>query len=260
MFCEAADKGTIAEDDFARYDTLLSPSGAGGPKRARDFFIPSLPHFSSYFGIRHSRLDMSSAPLHAPAFETELTIATRRLMQAEENAAQAGARVLQQWNVVQTIMAKPPTERQDRELGSAQAALEFAKAANGRAEKACAAAELDKAQARADAAASANAICDSRSPIAALCKRRHADDDDDDDDDEMGARENEEEVHEPVEKRSKSSSSSASSSSSSSSTSSSSSSSSVSSSAPALPDSNLYAIATARAKHKCDAIHPLRFD
>ena len=158
-----------------------------------------------------------SGALIAPAVGTELTMATRRLMQAEENAAQAGARVLQQWNVVQAILAKPSKQQRVGELENAKEALEFAKAANARAEKACAAAELDKAKAetRADAAASANAVCDSRRAVAISCKRRHADDDDDEH--EMGARENVEEEHQPAEKRSKSASSSASSSSSSSS-------------------------------------------
>ncbi len=167
-----------------------------------------------------------SAALNAPAVETELTVATRRLMQAEENAAQAGARVLKQWNDVKAIAAKPPQERQERELEIAEEALEFAKAANVRAEKACAAAELDKAKAKADAAASANAssasassstsapniMCDSSRPFAVQSKRRHATGDEDDDECEMGDLDDKEEDLGPAAKRSKSTSSSSSSS------------------------------------------------
>jgi hypothetical protein len=151
-----------------------------------------------------------SAARNAPAVESELTVATRRLMQAEENTAQAGARVLQQWNMVQTILRMPPNDRHIGELESSQAALEFAKAAHTDAKQVMFEAKLDKAQAvaRADSAASANAVCNSRRPIAIGCKRRHADDDDDDDDErDMGARENAEKEREPAEKRSKSSSS-----------------------------------------------------
>ena len=78
--------------------------------------------------------------LCASAVETELAIAMRRVMQAE-------AHVLQQWNDVKAIVAKPPKDRHDGELENAKEALEFAKAANARAEAALTEAKLDKAQA-----------------------------------------------------------------------------------------------------------------
>jgi hypothetical protein len=157
-----------------------------------------------------------------PAVETDLAIATRCFMQAEASVTQAEARVLQQWNDLKAIVSKPPQERQDRELEIAEAALEFAKAANARAEKAYAAAEVDKAKAasQADAAASANAssstsspnaLCDSCRPFAAASKRRHAIGDEDDDECEMVDLDDKDEEHGSAGKRSKSSSSSSSS-------------------------------------------------
>jgi hypothetical protein len=91
---------------------------------------------------------MSSAP-DVPAPETEVAIAMRRAMQAEANAALAEARVLQQWNMVQAIVAKPPTERQIDELENAKAALDFAKSAHARAAAACIRLEAELADAKA---------------------------------------------------------------------------------------------------------------
>ena len=82
---------------------------------------------------------VANRTLSASAGETELAIAMRRVMQAEHN-------VLQQWNDVKAIMAKPSKDRHDGEL-DAKEALEFAKAANARAEAALTEAKLDKAQA-----------------------------------------------------------------------------------------------------------------
>jgi hypothetical protein len=117
--------------------------------------------------------------LFTSAGETELTVATRRLMQAEENAAQAGARVLQQWNVVQAILAKPPKDRYDGELENAKAALEFAKAAHTDAKESRTASVNASGVAAAAASRSppsnaSSAICDSPHPIAAISEPRHA--------------------------------------------------------------------------------------
>jgi hypothetical protein len=166
---------------------------------------------------------MSSAP-SVSSVETDLAIATRRLMQAEASVSQAEARVLQQWNMVQAILAKQPKQLRAGELESAQAALKFAERAHARAEAAYTEAKLDKAKAKADAAASAhassasassstsapNAICDSCRPFAAgvQSKRRHATGDEDNDEYETGDLDSEEEDHRPSGKRSKSSSSS----------------------------------------------------
>jgi hypothetical protein len=117
--------------------------------------------------------------LFTSAGETELTVATRRLMQAEENAAQAGARVLLQWNVVQAILAKPPKDRHDGELENAKAALEFAKAAHTDAKESRTASVNASGVAAAAASRSppsnaSSAICDSPRPFAAISEPRHA--------------------------------------------------------------------------------------
>ena len=90
----------------------------------------------------------------APAPETEVAIAMRRIMQAEASVTQAEARVMQQWSVVQTIAAKLPKEQHVEELKISQAALDFAQAAHTRAIKVCdqPAAELAEAKERAAAA------------------------------------------------------------------------------------------------------------
>jgi hypothetical protein len=133
--------------------------------------------------------------MYVSTAETELVVATRRLMQAEENTAQAGARVLQQWNDVKAILGNPPKVRYDWELENAKEALDFAKEAHNDAKESRTKAELDKAHAaaRLDAAASvsasgvasaassrsppsesSSAVFDSRRPFSATSEQRHA--------------------------------------------------------------------------------------
>ena len=102
--------------------------------------------------LRHSRISV------VPTAETELAIATSRFVQTEASVAQSEARVLQQWNMVQAILAKPPHLRHNGEFEYAQAALQFAERANARAEAVYNSAELDKNEAAARVnAASASA-------------------------------------------------------------------------------------------------------
>ena len=133
--------------------------------------------------------------------ETEVAIAMRRAMQAEANAALAEARVLQQWNMVQAIVAKPPEQRSVEELENAQAALDFAKAAYARAATACTHLAAEVAEAKAAAQVESTSSAAAARTLAASSKRRTAADNvrepgdlDNDDDDEC----------EPLEKRPKS--------------------------------------------------------
>ncbi len=143
---------------------------------------------------RHSRTSVVSTG------ETELAIATRRLMQTEASIAQAEACVLQQWNDLKAIVAKLSHLRHNRELEIAEAALKFAERVHARAEAAHTNAQLaeTKAAARADAASvststlsfngsaqhqssqsvghehAPNSVCDVRRPLPASSEQRHA--------------------------------------------------------------------------------------
>jgi hypothetical protein len=183
-------------------------------------------------GSSSSNQNMSTAP----AVETEAAIAMRRLMQAEARVmqaeasiTQAEARVLQQWNELRAILAKPPQERQVGELESAQAALKFAETAHARAVTACGAAELAQTNtsasiAKADPSATASTsssarqrsppsrenapddVCITRHPLAAMAKQRGAEEEHDNC--KPGNFDGEGKGAEPSSKRSKSTSSS----------------------------------------------------
>ena len=124
---------------------------------------------------------------------------------------QAEAIVSQHWNDLKAIAAKRESSRSPKLLWECARIRQTSSQAHIEAKESSFETKLDKAQVRADAAASAIAICDSRRPIAISSKRRH-EDDDDDDEHEMVSRENEVDEHQPAETKSKSSSSSSSSS------------------------------------------------
>jgi hypothetical protein len=90
-------------------------------------------------------MSSSSSAVPAPETETEVVIATRRIMQAEAN-------VMHCLSVLQAILAKPPTARRDGELDVAKAALEFGQSMVASAEAAYAEAMLRQTKAKSQTA------------------------------------------------------------------------------------------------------------
>lgn len=149
MYCRPAARRPAADRPTAREKSLSSPVFCSGKTRIHS----AAPFASDQTSRQLDLVPIMFSPSTAPAPETEVAIALRRVTQAEANVPQAEARVLHQFSVVQAIAAKLPKEQHVDELHIAQAALEFAKAAHARAIKVCLPLEAELSEAKRKAAA-----------------------------------------------------------------------------------------------------------